>query len=95
MTLPRACDAAVKASEQLVDAAKRLRQQPESRNAKSLFSAAAEGVKSSIVEVLLLWDNAEVRSVCAAAQVARDRLQLMSGAKSMRSLVLCFKVSQR
>ena len=90
--LPRACDATVKASEELVGAAKRLRQQPDSRHAKALLLAAAQGIKSGIVQVLLHWDSAEVRAISAAAQLARDNLQLMSGAKSMRSLVLLFKV---
>ena len=43
-------------------------------------------------KVLLHWDSAEVQRICDTAQVARDRLQVMSGTQSMRSLLLCFKV---
>lgn len=93
MELPKACSAAVKASEQIMDASRRLRQQSEARSARSLLLTATQGVRTSLKDVLQQWDSAEVRSICSAAQLARDRLQLMSGAKSMRSLLLCFKVS--
>lgn len=46
------------------------------------------------MQVLLHWDDAEVCKMCNFAQVARDRLQLMGASNSMRSLVLCFRVSQ-
>lgn len=49
--MPLACNATLKASEQLVDAARRLRDQPHSRQGKKLFFSAAQGVQSGLVQV--------------------------------------------
>ena len=46
-----ACDAVVKASEQLVEAARRLRQQPTSRHAKTLLFSAAKNIRTDLVQV--------------------------------------------
>jgi hypothetical protein len=57
MDLSVACDAVVKASEQLVGAAGRLRQQPTSRQAKTLLFNSAKDIKSGLVHV---WKPKEV-----------------------------------
>ena len=49
--LPMACDVTVNASEQLVEAACRLREQPSSHPAKSLFIDASQGIRAGIVQV--------------------------------------------
>lgn len=49
--LPIACNMTVKASEQLVDAARKLRQQLSSRHAKALFFGAAQGIESGMIQV--------------------------------------------
>lgn len=43
-------------------------------------------------QVLLLWDNAEVKRIVQTARWVIDRLGLVQGTKSMRSLVICFGV---
>ena len=44
-------------------------------------------------QLLLVWDEGEVRKIVHAAQWALDRLELVLGSKSMRGLVVCFGVS--
>lgn len=46
-----------------------------------------------LLQVLLVWDDGEVRKILTAAQWVLDRLVLVKGAKSMRGLVICFGVS--
>ena len=46
------------------------------------------------MQVLLVWDEAEVRKIIRAAHWTLDRLGLVKVAKSMRSLVICFGVSE-
>ena len=46
------------------------------------------------VQVLLVWDEAEVCKIIRAAHWTLDRLGLVKVAKSMRSLVICFGVSE-
>lgn len=49
--LPMACHATVKASEHLVEAARRLRQQPTSRQAKTLLLGATRDIKTGLGQV--------------------------------------------
>ena len=44
-------------------------------------------------QVLMVWDDGEVRKIIRAAHWVLDRLGLMQAAKSLRSLVICFGVS--
>ena len=46
-------------------------------------------------QVLLVWDEAEVRKIICAAHWTLDRLELVKVAKSMRSLVICFGVCEK
>ena len=43
-------------------------------------------------QVLLVWDDGEVRKILRTADWVLDRLGLVQGAKSMRGLVVCFRV---
>lgn len=47
-----------------------------------------------LLQVLLIWDEAEVRKIISAAHWTLDRLGLVKVAKSMRSLVICFGVNE-
>ena len=46
-----------------------------------------------VLQVLLIWDDGEVRRILRTAEWALDRLGLVQGSKSMRSLVICYGVS--
>ena len=46
------------------------------------------------LQVLLVWDEAEVRKIISAAHWTLDRLGLVKVAKSMRALVVCFGVRE-
>ena len=39
-----------------------------------------------------MWDGAEVKKIVQTALWVLDRLELVQGSKSMRSLVICFGV---
>ena len=39
-----------------------------------------------------MWDSAEVNKIVQTAHWVLDRLELVQGSKSMRSLVICFGV---
>ena len=45
-------------------------------------------------QVLLVWDDGEVRKLLRIADWVLDRLGLVQGAKSMRGLVICFGVGE-
>ena len=45
-------------------------------------------------QVLLVWDDGEVRKILRIADWVLDRLGLVQGAKSMRGLVICFGVGK-
>ena len=42
-----------------------------------------------------MWDSAEVNKIVKTAQWVMDRLELVQGSRSMRSLVICFGVRQK
>ena len=49
-------------------------------------------LRALFLQVLCYWDDHEIHMICTYAQVSGDRLQLMNGCRSMRSLLLSFKV---
>ena len=47
----------------------------------------------SLIQVFTCWDDAAVRRITATGRLSMDKLEIMSGSQSMRSLVLCFRVN--
>ncbi len=61
------CEMMVNASEQLVEAAGSLRQQPRSRQARGLFLGATQEIKATVIKVSFSvgarWEDSRVSSI--------------------------------
>lgn len=110
--MPVVIEMALKAAEQILEAAGRLVEHPHSKDVQLMLVRGSHGVLEGTMKVkltstlwflvnnnrflhlqiLLVWDSAEVNKIVQMAHWVMDRLELVQGSKSMRSLVICFGV---
>ena len=86
-----ACSQLLPAAQELLEAAKQLASEP-TPEAQSWLGSAAHGVFEGTLKVLLVWDDGEIEKIVSACYDVLDKLALVQGAKSMRSLAVCFRV---
>lgn len=86
-----ACNQLLPAAQELMEAARQLGRRP-TPDAQSWLGSAAHGVFEGTLKVLLVWDDGEVYKIVSACYDVLDKLALVQGVKSMRSLAVCFRV---
>lgn len=86
-----ACNQLLPAAQELMEAARQLGRRP-TLDGQSWLGTAAHGVFEGTLKVLLVWDDGEVYKIVSACYDVLDKLALVQGVKSMRSLAVCFRV---
>ena len=86
-----ACGQLLSSAQELVEAARQLGRRP-TPEAQTWLGSAAHGVFEGTLKVLLVWDDGEVDKIVSVCYDVLDKLALVQGAKSMRSLAVCFRV---
>ena len=91
--MPAGYNQAIEAANLLVEAAKKLKSDPSSVEGSSMMLRGAQGTLEGTLRVLLVWDMGEVDRIVSTARWALDRVSLVEASRSMRGLVVCFRVS--